>query len=259
MSKYVKLFLLPVLFLVACTKAEMTAPPSKNLKQSGDTTAVVVPHTISFFKAHGQAYLENKTQCSSCHNAANAAANPKLNCNSCHESFPHNLETWKQKTNHAAEYLKNPQACATCHGVDGAGGTSRISCQNCHSYPHPKKWAVPENHGKTFAATAMEDRQTKCLTCHDTTKAEGNAPKCQGCHDAYPTLHTDNWKSADSEAADHHAKYKGLNSGSCLNCHKDYTANMPNFSDCTICHPGGPVLKMRWEPAPALRIDKLSK
>lgn len=235
MRKIQLLILLSFAILTACTKSEVTNPPP-NISQQGKTIPVVFPHTVEFFQQHGQAYLEDKTQCQKCHGADSVAANPKVNCQGCHEVFPH-APNWKEKTEHAANYMKNPQACAKCHGVDGSGGTSKVSCKTCHNYPHPKKWAVPENHGKTYEA--LTDKSA-CLTCHASNNKDGAfPPKCQGCHQAFPFQHTDeNW-FGDPALPGHHNTLAKQYAGKCLICHREYKDNMPNFGEsggCITCH-----------------------
>lgn len=221
-------------FVIGCTQSTETKSPAPIIASQGKTIAVVFPHTVSFYKQHGQAYLEDKTQCQKCHNADGAAANPKTNCQSCHEVFPH-ANNWKEKTEHAAQYLKNPQACATCHGVDGNGGTSRVSCKSCHNYPHMKKWAVPSNHGVAY--TQAQDKN-ECLVCHDPAgPKEAAPPKCQGCHEAFPHL-GDNW-FGDATQPGHHSAFAKKYSGHCTDCHRNYTDNMPSFGEsggCKMCH-----------------------
>jgi hypothetical protein len=255
------LLLFIIISFVSCTKLTETVPPNQSgVSSQGTKISVVYPHTIAFFKEHGLAYMQDKTQCASCHGPNSVTENPRVSCTQCHASYPH-AENWKQKTEHAANYIKNPQTCSACHGVDGEGGISRVSCKTCHDYPHPKKWAVPTNHGVTYAAAA--DKET-CFKCHEGAQPEGglfavkapetNAPKCEGCHAAYPLPHKNAEWAGDSDIVGHHKIIAKTPGGKCLICHRDYTQNMPGFGEaggCKMCH----VSQTNPNPAQSLLIQ----
>ncbi len=103
------------------------------------------------------------------------------------------------------------------------------------------QWAAPENHGKTFVAT--KDKK-QCLNCHDQNKNPSLATRCDTCHKAFP--HDKSFVVGGKV----HQKLGATYEGKCLNCHKDYKENMPNYQDpdeglgCFGCHEG--KIEIRW-------------
>ncbi|MBI2609262.1 MAG: hypothetical protein HYW47_06665 [Deltaproteobacteria bacterium] len=152
-----------------------------------------------------------------------------------------------RRTNaHGHEYFKNRALCAECHGHSFEGGKAEVSCKDCHDYPHPHKWALPENHGKAYLESIPpsgedEGNPSLCLKCHGRNShlKEVNPEEfvsCSTCHAPIP--HT--WSL--------HGKYARRYLGKCTICHKDQKRLMPNYegNGCYGCHKPGTTPTMQF-------------
>ncbi|MEQ1664745.1 MAG: hypothetical protein ABL927_05155 [Bdellovibrionales bacterium] len=113
-----------------------------------------------------------------------------------------------------------------------------------NAYPHPKKWALPTNHGVEFAKS---ENKEACFVCHNKNmtvaqETKDGPPRCQSCHEAFP--HPENWTTDQTKPGFHNVLAKSY-AGKCLNCHRNYVENMPTFGSnggCKMCHSNMPYV-----------------
>lgn len=169
--------------------------------------------------------------------------------------YPHS-SSFKTTTEHGTAYLKDRAICTSCHGAELKGGkVSKVSCQNCHQYPHDKKWALPENHGKTFAQimkeqssieNPLERNLSQCMNCHankpnEPTSFKNRHPEnfvaCNSCHADLP--HGQNFFNATGDGGTRHFRHVKMNPekvGSCYSCHLNPSRSVPSLEVCLGCH-----------------------
>ena len=162
-------------------------------------------------------------------------------------------QEFRSSNAHAHEYFKARNICAHCHGFDFEGGKVEASCKDCHNYPHPTKWALPENHGKAYLASIPrtgedEKKPSSCLICHNEKShlKEHNPDEfvsCSSCHTSIP--HTEDFKYGE------HNVLARTYEGKCTKCHTDLARLLPNMeSGCKDCHDEeNTVPRVRWEKA----------
>ena len=164
--------------------------------------------------------------------------------------LPHTDE-FKSSSMHALEYFKNRNICAECHGHDFEGGRAEVSCKDCHNYPHPHKWALPDNHGQAYLASIpptgeSEKHPSSCLEGHgENSHLKAASPEefvsCSSCHTSIP--HTEDFKGGD------HGVLARTYAGKCTQCHTDLTKHFPNGDvGCKDCHDDADTIPItKWE------------
>lgn len=110
------------------------------------------------------------------------------------------------------------------------------------SYPHAKGWGSPLQHGEAYK---LATDKMACMACHNVEQENSLATRCDSCHLAFP-------HPAKFQQGRKHKDWAASFTGKCLNCHQDYTNNMPNFKDeggCLSCHENQ-QLKIQWVDVP---------
>jgi hypothetical protein len=145
-------------------------------------------HEGDFIRRHGQAAVEQKKLCQSCHEEAD--------CDGCHDvtqglsiekrrpeaidrSFVHRGDFLAR---HPMEAQAEPARCLSCH--------EPASCDACHvergvsgngvngRNPHPVGWVSGEAGSRNFHGTVARRDVALCASCHD----QGPATNCILCH-----------------------------------------------------------------------------
>ena len=134
---------------------------------------------------------------------------------------------------HGVEFFRDKKGCANCHGFSFDGGSSKVSCASCHDYPHPVKWALPENHGATYRKRGVEEGGA-CLNCHgEGSKFKERNPKifvaCNSCHEAFPHGDLETFLEKHTDDAGIAKTYKGQ----CTLCHKVLGATLSKNKEIT--------------------------
>ena len=121
----------------------------------------------------------------------------------------------------------------------------RIPSEVPSPYPHPLKWALPENHGASYRKSGMEGGGV-CLECHeDESNFKKLHPKdifiaCNSCHEAFPHGDLEEFIGNHTSDAGIARTYKGQ----CTLCHKNPGENLSKNEDtrkmadkgCYSCH-----------------------
>ena len=209
------------MFMVACNKANMTEQTT-----STATSSVIYPHTSDFkISNHGAVFLHDPSTCANCHSTLPSYGGISPSSRSLHSE---------------------------------ANPSPPPACTQCHNYPHTPLWALPKNHGVTYAnslhAAPADVKPVGCTQCHDGIKeAQYQAAgltsypvACDSCHILMP--HSKRFKEG------RHFVEARTYQGGCVNCHNDLTAKyLPNQdgSGCYNCHDDGKIPTMKWLPIPA--------
>lgn len=167
---------------------------SGSATQAPQFDAVTGAHPTGWIQNHWEAFIQNPTQCATCHGSTSDPATSggiaKVSCFTCHANGPWHPQGWSDPSQHGRNgAMLAPVAtdsttvpvmagfahCAKCHGSEYTNPIGVTpSCTSCHTKaPHPDKsvWAaVPTNvtdpnHMFTNQANAPE-----CFKCH----ANGN-------------------------------------------------------------------------------------
>lgn len=184
-----------------CAPCHTSSELAKTLPRS------FLKHDQQFARHHGQAALEEKQLCQSCHTQAD--------CNGCHDTSqglslerrrPEDVARTRVhgggfETRHALEAqaeptrcvrCHEPQTCESCHRERGVSG-NQIGARN----PHPPGWI-----GTATSASSFHGREARrdillCAGCHE----QGPATNCIRCHKVGGfggNPHPNGWQSSQS-------------------------------------------------------------
>jgi hypothetical protein len=192
-------------------KAGQCAPCHQRSDLERTMPKTFLRHDAAFARRHGQAAVDQKQLCQSCHSQSQ--------CADCHDvsqdlsierRLPDRLDRSRVHpgdfiVRHSIEAAAQPSRCVRCHTVE--------TCDACHvergvsanrlgsANPHPPGWVGTHAGSRSFHGVAARRDIVACASCHD----QGPATNCIRCHKVGGfggNPHPGGWRSTRSKSAE---------------------------------------------------------